>query len=40
MAENIISTRTQPFAIDKTAVSVDQFRKFVKDTGYSTEAGD
>lgn len=35
--EAVIS-RVDPFAIDKTTVTIDQFRKFAKDTGYKTEA--
>lgn len=33
-----VIARVEPFAIDKTTVSIDQFRKFAKDTGYKTEA--
>eukprot|EP00037_Helgoeca_nana_P002858 m.36660 g.36660 ORF g.36660 m.36660 type:complete len:376 (-) comp12879_c0_seq1:251-1378(-) len=33
-----VIARAEPFAIDKTTVSIDQFRKFAKDTGYKTEA--
>eukprot|EP00035_Acanthoeca_spectabilis_P007590 m.138699 g.138699 ORF g.138699 m.138699 type:complete len:377 (+) comp14005_c0_seq1:3220-4350(+) len=35
--EAVIS-RVDPFAIDKTTVTIEQFRKFAKDTGYKTEA--
>jgi len=37
-SEEAIIARAQPFAVDKYAVTVDAFRKFVKDTGYTTEA--
>eukprot|EP00039_Didymoeca_costata_P013471 m.205319 g.205319 ORF g.205319 m.205319 type:complete len:376 (+) comp15784_c0_seq1:232-1359(+) len=33
-----VIAKTDPFAIDRTTVTVDMFRKFVKDTGYITEA--
>lgn len=31
-------TQIKPFAIDKTTVSVDSFRRFIKETKYKTEA--
>ena len=37
-SEEAIIARAQPFAIDKYAVSIDNFRIFAKDTGYTTEA--
>lgn len=37
-SEEAVIARVKPFAIDKTTVTVDMFRKFVKDTGYQTEA--
>jgi len=37
-SQEAVISRVVPFAIDKTTVTVDMFRKFVKDTGYQTEA--
>jgi formylglycine-generating enzyme required for sulfatase activity len=37
-SEEAIIARTQPFAMDKYAVTIDNFRIFAKDTGYTTEA--
>jgi len=37
-SEEAIMAKANPFAIDRTAVTVDEFRLFVKDTGFITEA--
>lgn len=32
-SQEAVISRVEPFAIDKTVVTIDMFRKFVKDTG-------
>lgn len=37
-SEEAVIARTEPFAIDKFAVPNTNFRKFIKETGYVTDA--